>query len=163
MSGLYGNPVMVPSTLKTIVLEDESGNEIVTGVVVGQKTVFDATPADVKAGKIFASDEGVQEGTDTKTYRTTFGSQYVLNGESFSITLEKYDGYNYTKFNAMISSLNTTISVNKIVINDAVYNVNSTTKLASVTKNASTKSIDLNITNNTGNTCVIYYSTYEEE
>lgn len=163
MSGLYGNPIMAPSALNTVLLEDENGNEIATGVVVGEKTVFTATQSDVKVGKIFASDEGVQEGTDTKTYRTEIGSRTILPNESFSIPFEQYDQYNYTKFSAMISSFNTAISVNKIVINDAVYAVNSTTKLADVTKNASTKSIDLNIVNDTGATCVIHFSTYKEE
>ena len=167
MSGLYGNPIMTSSALNTVLLEDENGNEIATGVVVGEKTVFTATQNDVKVGKIFASDEGVQEGTDTKTYRTEIGSRTILPNESFSIPFEQYDQYNYTKFSAMISSFNTAISdstsVNKIVINDAVYAVNSTTKLADVTKNASTKSIDLNIVNDTGATCVIHFSTYKEE
>lgn len=163
MSGLYGNPIMASSALNTVLLEDENGNEIATGVVVGEKTVFTATKSDVKVGKIFASDEGVQEGTDTKTYRTEIGSRTILPNESFSIPFEQYDQYNYTKFSAMISSFNTAISVNKIVINDAVYAVNSTTKLADVTKNASTKSIDLNIVNDTGATCVIHFSTYKEE
>lgn len=163
----YGNPVGGFCYPKTYILTDENGTELATGVVVGEKTVFNATPADVKIDKVFASDEGVQTGTDTKTYRTKIGTKCILNGESLSIPLEDYDGYNYTKFTAMIASFNTTCSdstsVNKISVNDAVYNVNSTVKLSDVTKNALTKSIDLNIVNNTGNTCVIYYSTYREE
>ena len=167
MSGLYGNPIMAPSALNTVLLEDENGNEIATGVVVGEKTIFTATQSDVKVGKIFASDEGVQEGTDTKTYRTEIGSCAILPNESFSISFKQYDQYNYTKFSAMISSFNTTVSdstsVVKVVINDAVYAVNSTAKLADVTKNTLTKSIDLNIINDTDSTYVIHYSTYKEE
>ena len=163
----YGNPVGGFCYPKTYILTDENGNEMATGVVVGEKTVFDATPADVRVDKVFASDEGVQVGIDTKTYRTTFGIKYILSGESFSIPLDKYDSYNYTKFTAMISSFNTSdldsVAVNKVSVNDAVYTVNSTTKLSDVTKNTSTKSIDLNIVNNTGSTCIIYYSTYKEE
>jgi hypothetical protein len=167
MSGLYGNPIMAPSALNTVLLEDENGNEIATGVVVGAKTVFTATQSDVKVGKIFASDEGVQEGTDTKTYRTEIGSRTILPNESFSIPFKQYDQYNYTKFSAMISGFNTTVSdstsVVKVVINDAVYAVNSTVKLADVTKNTLTKSIDLNIINDTNSTYVIHYSTCKEE
>lgn len=162
----YGNPVGGFCYPKTFVLTDPNGTEV-TGVVVDNLTVFDATPADVKVGKVFASDEGVQTGTDTKTYRTTIGTKCILNGENFSIPLKEYDGYNYTKFTAMIASFNTTssdsTSVNKVSVNNGVYAVNSTVKLSDVTKNTSTKSIDLNIVNNTGSTCVIYYSTYKEE
>lgn len=166
MSGLYGNATGGFGNPKTYILTDNNGKEI-TGVLVDNVTVFDATPEDVRVDKVFASDEGVQTGTDTKTYRTVIGSKLILKGESFSIKLDKYDGYNYTKFMAMISSFNTTesdsTSVSKVSINDAVYNVNSTTKLSNVTKNSSTKSIDLNITNNTNNSCVIHYSTYKGE
>lgn len=106
--------------------------------MVGEKTIFTATQSDVKVGKIFASDEGVQEGTDTKIYRTEIGSCAILPNESFSIPFKQYDQYNYTKFSAMISGFNTTVSdstsVVKVVINDAVYAVNSTVKLADVTK-----------------------------
>lgn len=167
MSGLYGNPIMASSALNTVLLEDENGNEIATGVVVGEKTIFTATQSDVKVGKIFASDEGVQEGTDTKIYRTEIGSCAISPNESFSIPFKQYDQYNYTKFSAMISGFNTTVSdstsVVKVVINDAVYAVNSTVKLADVTKNTLTKSIDLNIINDTNSTYVIHYSTYKEE
>lgn len=163
----YGNPVGGFCYPKTYILTDENGNEMATGVVVGEKTVFDATPEDVRVDKVFASNEGVLIGTDTKTYRTTIGTECILNGESFSIQLDKYNRYDYTKFTAMIAPFNTTVSdsvaINKVSVNDSVYTVNSTTKLSDVTKNTSTKSIDLNIVNNTGSECVIHYSTYKEE
>lgn len=163
----YGNPVGGFCYPKTYILTDENGNEMATGVVVGEKTVFDATPADVRVDKVFASDEGVQVGTDTKTYRTIIGTACILNGENFSIPLDKYEGYDYTKFTAMIAPFNTTeldsVAINKVSVNNAVYTVGSTTKLSDVTKNTLTKSIDLNIVNNTGSTCVIHYSTYREE
>ena len=81
--------------------------------------------------------------------------------------MDQYNSYNYTKFQAMIAEFNLTnsdsTSVNKIVFNDAVYNVNSTTKISDVTKNFSTKSIDLNISNSTDKTYVVHYSTFKEE
>lgn len=167
MSGLYGNVAGGFGYPKTFVLTDSDGNDIATGVVVGEETVFDATRDDVKAGKIFASNDGIQEGIDTRTYRTTHAAWFVLPGEQFSIPLEDYEKYNYTKFQAMIAELNTTqldsTSVVKISLNDAVYDVNSTTKISDVTKNSSTKSVDLNITNDTNNIYVIHYNTYKEE
>lgn len=163
----YGNPVGGFCYPKTYILTDENGTEMATGVVVGEKTVFDATPADVKVGKIFASDEGIQEGVDTKTNHTTIGSRVILPNESFSVPLIECDRYNYTKFYAMIADFNTTASdstsVNKISINDMLYNVNSTSKLSDITKDSSTKSVKFNIINTTNNTYVIHYSTYKEE
>jgi hypothetical protein len=151
---------------KTFILTDEDGNEVV-GTVVDELTVFDAEPKDVKIGKVFVSDNGVQEGTDTRTYRTHHASYLVFPGESFSIPLEEYDRYDYTKFQAIISLFNTTfvdsVAADKILIYDAVYNVNSNSKLSDVTKNQKTKSVDFNIVNDTDNVYVVHYNTYKEE
>ena len=166
MSGLYGTPIIAPAAIKTVMLEDGDGNSL-TAVITGEETVFTATANDIKIGKIAATDEGIIEGTDTKTYRTNQASMVILPNQSFSIPMDKYDTYDYTKFQAMIAKFNTTqldsIAVDKIVINDAVYVVNSTTKLSDVIKNSSTKSIDLNITNDTENIYIIHYMTYKEE
>lgn len=166
MSGLYGNAVMAPAALKTVIIEDTDGNEL-TGVVTDSEVTLTATRADVKIGKVFVSNDGIEEGTDTRTYRTTQASRLVLPGEDFSIPLNEYDKYNYTKFQAVIAEFNTTefdsTSVSKIAINDAIYAVNSTNKLADITKNSFTKSVDFNITNNTNSTYIIYYSTFKEE
>lgn len=166
MSGLYGNATGGFGIPKMVEIVDGNGNTLV-GTVTDSAVVFDATREDVKVGKMFASNDGVQEGIDTKTYRTTQASRAILPGESFSIPLLSYEMYNYTEFQAMVAKFNTTISdsisVSKIVFKDSVYNVNSTTKLSSVTKNTTTKSIDLNITNSTSDTYVIHYSTYKEE
>lgn len=166
MSGLYGNPCGGFGMPKMLEIVDDNGNTII-GTVTDSEVIFDATRDDVKVGKIFASADGVQEGIDTRTYRATHASKTILPGEQFSIPLEDYEKYNYTKFQAMIAEFDTTqydsVSVVKISLNDAVYDVNSTIKISDVTKNSSTKSIDLNITNNTNNTYVIHYSTYKEE
>lgn len=151
---------------KTFILQDENGNEI-TGVVVDQETVFDATPNDVIIGKTFASDEGVLEGTDTRTYRTTQGAKGVPVGESLSISLPDFDNYNYTQFQCIITSFNTSLKDSmaavKISLNDKVFNVGTHDAIVDVSKNSSTKSIDLNITNDSDNIMVIYYFTYKEE
>lgn len=60
---IIGNMVGCYSPMgKTFILQDENGNEI-TGVIVDQETVFNATPNDVREGKVFAGDEGVKTGT----------------------------------------------------------------------------------------------------
>ena len=47
---------------KTFVLVDENGNEV-TGVIVGSEVIFTATDEDVRAGKVYASNDGVSVGT----------------------------------------------------------------------------------------------------
>lgn len=168
MSVINGTPVGSYSHLgKTFTLIDESGAEY-TGVVVDNETVFTATDKQVYSGYVYAGDEGVSTGTrQFISYRTSTGTRLVLPNESFSIPLEDYDSYDYTKFQCMIAEFNVDIlnstSVSKISLNDKVFNVNSNIKLSDITKNLSTKSIDLNITNTTENTFVVYYFLYREE
>lgn len=151
---------------KTFILTDERGTEL-TGVVVGQETVFTATADDIKIGKIAATNEGITEGVDTKTYRMANGRQLVSSGSSLSIPLSDYNQYNYTKLQCMIAPFNTSVTdsvaINQVVIDDCVYNTGSISKVSYVTKNNVNKSIDLNITNNTGSYLVIHFFTYKEE
>lgn len=164
--GLYGNPSGGFGMPKMIEVVDGAGNTLI-GTVTDSEVNLDATREDVKIGKIFASNDGIQEGTDTRTYRVVFASYLILPGEDYSISLPEYERYNYTQFNAMISKFNTTIddstAIEKIVLNDCVYNVNSTIALSTITKNQETKSIDLNITNDTEDIYVVYIATYKEE
>lgn len=164
--GLYGNPSGGFGMPKMIEVVDGVGNTLI-GTVTDSEVNLDATREDVKIGKIFASNDGIQEGIDTRTYRVVFASYLILPGEDYSISLPEYERYNYTQFNAMISKFNTTIddstAIEKIVLNDCVYNVNSTIALSTITKNQETKSIDLNITNDTEDIYVVYIATYKEE
>ena len=60
---ISGNMVGSYSSLgKTFILQDEDGNEI-TGVVVDSEIIFTATDSDVRAGKVYASNDGVSIGT----------------------------------------------------------------------------------------------------
>lgn len=151
---------------KTFILVDSDNNQF-TGVVTDNMQVFDATPSDVKIGKTFVSDKGVEKGTDTKTYRTEHSSYLIFPGENFSILLEEYNQYDYTKFQAIIAKFNTSfedsVNTDKISINDNIYAVNSTDILSNITKNSVTKSVDFNIVNNTDNIYVVHFNTYREE
>lgn len=151
---------------KTFILQDENGNEV-TGVVVDQATVFDATVADVRIGKTFASDEGVQQGENTITYRTEQGTACILPGEDYTIPLSAHDSYDYTKLQCIVTKytedVNNRMAAYKIVLNNSVYEVNSSVALSTVTKNSETKSIDFNIANDTNDIYVIHYFTYKEE
>lgn len=150
---------------KTFILLDENGNEI-TGVVVDQETIFTAGDNDVREGMIYASDDGVSTGTkNIPAYRTTQGTKLVLSGAAFSINnLYDYDMYDYTSLQCIIAPYNNNgVAADKIAINDCVYPVNSIEKIADITKNIDTKSIDLNVTNESNKIYVIYYFTYREE
>lgn len=60
---ISGNMVGMYSSIgKTLVLVDADGNEL-TGVVVGSEIIFTATDSDVRAGKVYASNDGVSVGT----------------------------------------------------------------------------------------------------
>jgi hypothetical protein len=166
MSGLYGNAVMAPAALKTVIIEDADGNEL-TGVVTGEQVIFDATPNDVRLGKTFAGDEGVKVGQkDIPSYHTTTGVQYVPANTEFKITISIKDRYDYTELQAMIIPWNTnyedSVAVEKVVIENNVYNAGSTTAIATITKDAENKSILFGITN--GDTpAIIRFFTYKEE
>jgi len=152
---------------KTFILTDENGNEL-TGVVVGQKTVFTANAAeDIREGKVAATDEGVVTGkVAIPNYETTEGYKIITAGSPFSVTLSRGDRYDYTRLQVIICNFNTTIlnsvSSEKVSIEDSVYEVNSTTSISSVVRNAENKSIDLGISNDTDNIKIMRYFTYRE-
>lgn len=152
---------------KTLVLVDESGNEV-TGVIVNQETVFTAGDNDVREGMVYASDSGVSTGSKhIPAYVTSQGFQTIDPETSFTISLPTRNMYDYTQLQCLIAPFNTSIddsyAVDKVVINDCVYMAGSADKIADVTKNSITKSIDLNITNTTSNIYFIYFFTLKEE
>ena len=164
---IMGNMIGSYSQLgKTFVIEDESGNEL-TGVVTSKEQLFDATVADVKIGKTFASDNGVEVGTDTKTYRTYQSIRLIRAGSAYTIPLNEYDQYDYTQLQCVIVLKNTgasdSFAADKVVLDNGVYQAGAIEKLATVTKNSDTKSIDLNLTNNTNAAQYIRFFTYKEE
>ena len=165
---IYGNPVGGALNAKTFMLEVNGGKTEIAATVVGEETVFDATPNDVRTGKTFATSSGVAVGTkDIPEYRTAQGAVIIKPNENFSIVLEGYSQYDYTKLQCLISKFNTSVddsvAVDKVVIGDNVYAVNSTIPLAAVTKDAATKSIKLNIKNESSVDYVLRYFTYREE
>ena len=165
---IYGNPVGGALNAKTFMLEVNGGKTEIAATVVGEETVFDATPNDVRTGKKFATSSGVEVGTkDIPTYRTAQGAVIIKPNENFSIVLEGYSQYDYTKLQCLISKFNTSVddsvAVDKVVIGDNVYAVNATIPLAAVTKDAATKSIKLNIKNESSVDYVLRYFTYREE
>lgn len=152
---------------KTFIIEDSDGNEM-TGVVVGQETVFTATDNDVREGYVYAGDSGVSIGAkDIPIYRTYQSSVLVFPGEDYSITLSAYDIYDYTKFQGIISKFNTSLEdsvfTDKVIMNNRVYAVNSLEAMSNIEKNIETKSVNLNIVNDTEDIYIITFFTYKEE
>lgn len=61
---ILGNMVGAYSNLgKTVVIEDENGNEL-TGVITANEVLFTAIDSDVKKGSVYAGDHGVSVGTN---------------------------------------------------------------------------------------------------
>ena len=164
---IYGNVVGGGTApLKTLIIDDGSGNEIV-GIVTESIQVFDATPADVRINKTFVSDNGIETGENTITYRTEQGFQLVRPNKDFILPLSEYNKYNYTELQCMIAPFNTTVedsvAVDKVVLKNSVFAVNSIEQLSVVTKDNNSKSINLNITNTSEKIYCIYYFTYCQE
>jgi hypothetical protein len=151
---------------KTFVIVDDNENELM-GVCTEQEVIFDATAADIKIGKIAATDSGVTEGENTITYRTYHSTRLIRAGSAYTIPLSDYDQYDYTHLQCIIvlknTSLSNSVAADKVVINDGVYQVGSINQISVVTKNAGTKSIDLNLINNTDETQYIRFFTYKDE
>ena len=153
---------------KTFILVDEDGNEI-TGVCVDNPVVFTANAAeDIREGKVAATDVGVVVGETTiPNYETSCGYQGVMPGENFIISnLSKNDLYNYTFLQCIITSFSTSVDdsvcTEYVVINDAMYESKSTTKISTIIKDNENSIVNLNMINDTENTYIIRYVTYKE-
>ena len=103
MSKIYGNMVGAYSNLgKTFVIEDENGNEL-TGVITDIEQIFSATTDDVNAGKVFASNDGIQVGTQhAPAYNyaivdtnglciDVYGTHLNYDGNDKYITISEYE------------------------------------------------------------------------
>jgi hypothetical protein len=134
---------------KTFIITDADGNEL-TGVVVDQETVFDATDNDVREGKVYASDSGVSTGTkEIPVYYSNYGYKLVPANKEATIYIPRY---NYENLLVTISTYDTnwdqSLNVTYISIDNGMYAVGSTTKLADITTDEEDQQIKLGITVN---------------
>ena len=163
---IYGNMVGGGTApLKTLILEDESGNQF-TGVVTGSEVIFTATDNDVREGMVYASDNGVSTGTkNIPSYNTSEGRKIITKGSKFILPISDYD---YTKLQAIFCTFNTnadnSVAAEHVAINDFVYGVQSVTPVSEITKVTSGTSgaIDFGITNTSSSPCILRYFTYKE-
>ena len=166
---IYGNTVGAGGGLpKSFLLETEDGVQLV-GVAVGEETVFDATPNDVRVGKIYAGEDGVETGEKViPSYHTLTGAKIIPPNSRLVIpnqssTIEDYD---YTQLQAIICSFNSDLSnsvgAEQVSIGNVVYNVQSVDALSIVTKNHDSKQIDFGFINEFNKPCIIRYFMYKE-
>ena len=147
----------------TYILVCDDGTEL-PAVFVENEVVFTATENDIRKGTVAATDDGVTVGTkEIPSYHTSVGYKIVTNGSKFVLPLQYYD---YIKLQAMMCPYDTSIvnsvAVEKVVIEDSVYPVQSTTAESSITIDIVNKGVDFGITNNTGSTYIIRYFSYKE-
>lgn len=159
--GVYGS-----SDSMTYILVTEDGQEI-PAVVVEEETVFTATANDIRAGTVAATAEGVTEGTKViPCFHTWEGAKVITAGSQFSVQIVASDGYDFTKLQVIIcpvsGGLDGSVAAEAVVINEGVYPVNSTEKIATVTKDSEKKAINLGITNESTSLYLMRYFTYKE-
>lgn len=148
----------------TFVLVDKDGNEY-PAVYIDSDALITAGANDIRKGYTAITADGVIEGTkEIPAYHTTEGHKFIPIGSEFEIN--GFDHYNYTKLLAMICELNgsvsNSVSVEKVVINDILYNANSIEKISDVIIDESSKSIKFGIINNSDTAKVVRYMTYRE-
>ena len=149
---------------KTLILIDEDGNEI-TGVIVGQETVFTAGDNDVREGFVYAGDSGMSTGTkDIPAYHTSEGYKLIPAGSDVKITGAA--DYDYTKLQVLICTFNTeasdSVATEKVSINGNVYAANSSEIISTVTIDSENKTINLGFTNNGKTSLIVRYFMYKE-
>lgn len=164
---IYGNPVGGAMNSKTFMLKVNGSDKEIAAVVVDEENVFDATENDVRKGMTFASNSGVKVGTkDIPAYETRMSHFLVKPNETCSIPLNIKDSYDYTKFQCHIvvfsSDYSESVTTKYISMNDGLFSVETSKKISNITKNSKTKSIDLNITNDSKDIYEIIYFTYKE-
>lgn len=151
---------------QTYILVDEAGNEV-TAVMVEEETVFTATANDIREGTVAATETGVTVGTkEIPAYITNEGVVYIPSGYAFTIPLPG-DKCEYTELQALICKFNTSIdnsvSTDRVSIKNNVYSVNSIETVATVTSELDNKVVNLGIVNDSSTPYVLRYFTYKEE
>lgn len=164
---ILGNAVGGTAPIKTLTIVDADGIEM-TGVVVDSEVIFTATDNDVREGMVYASDEGVSTGTKfIPPYYTSKGIKVIKSGSEFELVLSERDAYDYTSMQCILCQYNTSLSnsvfSDKVVIEDKLYETNSTTAISTLSKNSEKKSIKLGITNESDISYIVRYFTYKED
>ena len=147
----------------TYVLVDQYGKEY-PAVYVDSKTVFDATPNDIRVGTTAATDAGVTVGEkEIPAYYTYQGYRIITAG---SVVKHRGQDCDYTKMQALICTFNTSLedsnSTEKVAIDNHVYPVQSSEFVAQVSIDLDNSTIDFGITNDTSKPQILRYFYYKE-
>lgn len=149
--------------VNTYILVDENGVEV-PAVLVDEEVTLTATTNDIRIGTTAVTEQGVVTGEkEIPAYHTSEGYRAVPKGTKFTLPMPNYD---YTKLQVIFCPFNTTIansvSAEKVVIENNVYSVRSTTAESKVIKDSSVGRIDFGITNNSNGVYLIRYFSYKE-
>lgn len=150
----------------TFVLVDADGNEY-TAAYLDSDYLCTAKEDDIRIGTTAITADGFTTGTkEIPNYRAEEGCELIGPGEPLNIYLFS-DMCEYTTLQAIVCVYNTTllnsVSAKKVVINDKVYNVDTTTALENVTVDSAEQSIVLGMTNDLENSVVIRYMIIKED
>lgn len=162
---IYGNCVGGVGIERTYILVDEDGNEF-PATFVDNETTFDATANDIRIGKVAATEAGVTQGEKViPSYNTTEGYFLITNGSTFTIPLGNAL-YDFTKLQCIIcpfsGSVTSSVAAEKVVIDDNVYNVNSTEVISPVSRDSDNERIDLGFVNDSETLYLLRFFTYKE-
>ena len=143
---IHGNSVGNKAPIKTLILVDENGNEL-TGVITGSEVIFDATANDVREGKTFASNDGIQVGKKViPPYYASYGSRIIAANSVATIPVPEYQysylmvvicPYNVSEGQSVVSTY--------ISIGDAMYVANSNQKVSDIVVDVENEQINLGI------------------
>lgn len=155
---------VVGDTSNTYILEDENGKQLI-GVLVDERTIFNATPNDIRIGKIAATENGMITGEKViPSYQTEEGIAIVPVGQPL---LVKSPNCDYTKLQAIVckfeKSLSDSNASEKVAINNKVYEVNSTIVISNLSKDMLNQSINFGLVNTSDKILLIRFFMYKEE
>lgn len=150
----------------TFILVDKDGNEY-PAVYVDSNIEFTATEDDIRLGKTAITGAGVVTGTkDIPNYRAEEGLCIVKSGKGLDIPLYS-DMCEYTHLQSILCEYNTTVddsvSAEKVVIHDIVYEAGTVNALANVTVDSETQTIKLGLTNENEHSIVVRYTIIKED
>lgn len=150
----------------TFILVDKDGNEY-PAVYVESDTVVTATANDIRKGTTAITSEGLIVGEkEIPNYKAVEGCATVKPGRAMDISPFS-DMYQYTTLQAIVckydTSLDNSVSAEKVVIKDKLYNVSSTIALATVSVDSASQSIKLGVINESEETRLIRYMIIKED
>lgn len=163
LTGQLAIGTVIGDNNSTYILVDEEGNEI-PAVLVDEETILTATANDIRLGSVAVTDDGVVVGEKyIPAYFVNEGQRIIRSGTKFVLPTPYYD---YAKFQALLCPFNTTVInsvyTDRVVINNSVYDVQSTEPISGVIKDDQNSGIDLGITNESGAIYLIRYFMYTE-